>query len=53
MVDPILKREYFISLYQEDSLRPYLMLQSDLHLLVMVGIQHRESSKLVGGLKKI
>jgi len=39
MVDLILRRGHFISLYQEDSLRPYLMLQSDLHLLFVVGIQ--------------
>lgn len=40
MVGLILKRGHFISLYQEESLRPFLILQSDLHLLVVVRIQH-------------
>lgn len=53
MVGLILKRGHFISLYQEDSLRPYVMLQSYLHLLVTVAIQHQVSSRLVCGLKKI
>lgn len=47
-----LERGHFVSVYQEDSLRPYLM-QSVLRLLVIVEIQHWESSKLLGGLKKI
>lgn len=39
LIDLILERGHFVSVYQEDSLRPYLM-QSVLHLLIIVAIQH-------------
>lgn len=40
MVGLILKRGHFISLYPEESLRPFLVLHCDLHLLIMVQIQY-------------